>query len=236
MSRVLDFLFPPACPICGDRVSTDGIFCDACYADFDWIVDPKCNCCGYPFASVLEPDPKRMCPICAAGKNELDQMRSACVYDEFSRNVMLPFKHAAALRYGRVMSHHMIFAMGDMKADFDLIIPVPLAKARLFKRGYNQATLLAKPISKHFGCPVDTKTITRKYRPDMGHKNAKQRAENIHGVFTVTDPDKIVNKTILLVDDVMTTGATFSELHRVLKRAGARAVYGVVFCRVVRAI
>ena len=70
----------------------------------------------------------------------------------------------------------------------------------------------------------------------MGHKNAAQRAENIHGVFTVKNPDKIRGRRILLVDDVMTTGATFSELRRVLMAAGAVAVYGVVFCRTVRAI
>jgi predicted amidophosphoribosyltransferase len=70
----------------------------------------------------------------------------------------------------------------------------------------------------------------------MGHKNAKQRAENIHGVFAVMHPEKISGKTILLVDDVMTTGATFAELYRVLKKAGAKSVFGITFCRVVRAI
>ena len=192
-------------------------------------------------------------------------MRAACVYDEFSRNIMLPFKHAGQIRYQKIMSRAMIFSLremgkqvtGDKRQDssrqhdilqtslspvschlspIDIIIPVPLAYRRLWKRGYNQAALLACPISRHFGIPIDFSSVRRKHRPDMGHKNAKQRAENIRGVFKVIHPNRIKDKTILLVDDVMTTGATFAELRRVLKRAGAKAVYGIVFCRVVRAI
>ena len=79
-------------------------------------------------------------------------------------------------------------------------------------------------------------SVRRVYRPDMGHKNARQRAENIHGVFRVVRPDRIRGKRILIVDDVMTTGATFSELRRALMRAGAVAVYGVSFCRVARVV
>ena len=76
--------------------------------------------------------------------------------------------------------------------------------------------------------------MRRAYRPDMGHKNARQRAENIHGVFRVVHPNRIRGKRILIVDDVMTTGATFAELGRALVRAGAVAVYGVSFCRAIR--
>ena len=130
----------------------------------------------------------------------------------------------------------MIWALRDIEINADIIMPVPLATRRLFKRGYNQATLLARPIARATGIKMDLDSVRRKYRDDMGHKNARERAENIHGVFSVIRPDKIRGKQILLVDDVMTTGATFSELRRVLLRAGAVAVYGVTFCRVVRAI
>ena len=107
---------------------------------------------------------------------------------------------------------------------------------RLFKRGYNQATLLAQPIAKYFNAILDVDSVSRKYRPDMGHKTSKQRKENIRGVFSVIDKNKIIGKKILLVDDVMTSGATFYELNRVLHKAGASTVYAVSFCRVVHAI
>jgi len=152
---------------------------------------------------------------------------------------MLPFKHAGALKYQKIMTRAMIASLREMEACEkvpDLIIPVPLAYRRLWKRGYNQATLLARPISRSFNIPMDVSSVKRKYRPDMGHKNAKQRARNIRGVFKVVRPERVRGKTILLVDDVMTTGSTFAELRRVLKRAGATAVYGIAFCRTVRAI
>ncbi|MCL2748917.1 MAG: ComF family protein [Alphaproteobacteria bacterium] len=239
LSKLLDFLFPPSCPICKGPVSDHGTLCAECWNKFNWIGDPKCCVCGYPFAANLDLGAHPLCPVCAAGQNELDWMRSACVYDEWSRNIMLPFKHASTLKYQKIMTRAMIASLREMETCQkipDLIIPVPLSYRRLWKRGYNQASLLARPLSQHFNIPMDVNSVHRKYRPDMGHKNAKQRAENIRGVFKVVRPEAVKGKTILLVDDVMTTGATFAELRRVLKRAGAAAVYGVAFCRVVRAI
>lgn len=202
----------------------------------NWIENPKCAKCGYPFPADLDLGGMPMCPVCAAGKSELDWIRSACVYDDASRGAMLPFKHGGRIQYARFMSRAMMWAMRDMEIDADIIMPVPLARRRLFKRGYNQATLLARPIARATGIKIDYDSVHRKYRDDMGHKSARERAENIRGVFSVVRPDKIRGKKILLVDDVMTSGATFSELRRVLIRAGATAVYGVTFCRVVRAI
>lgn len=176
-----------------------------------------------------------MCPVCASGKNELDFIRAACVYDDMSRSVMLPFKHGGRIKFARFMSHAMIWALRDLDVAPDIIMPVPLASRRLFQRGYNQATLLAREISRVYNAPIDFDSVHRLYRPNMGHKTHAERARNIRGVFNVVLPDKIRGKKILLVDDVMTSGATFAELGRVLRRAGAASVYGVVFCRVVRA-
>lgn len=235
-NNVLDFLFPPACPLCDTPVSTHGELCATCWTEINWIDNPKCIKCGYPFPADLDLGDAPLCPVCAAGKSELDWIRSACAYDDASRNAMLPFKHGGKIRYAQFMSRAMMWAMRDIEIDADIIMPVPLARRRLFKRGYNQATLLARPIARATGLKMDLDSVRRKYRDDMGHKSARERAENIRGVFSVTKPEKIRGKKILLVDDVMTSGATFSELRRVLIAAGAVAVYGVTFCRVVRAI
>ena len=149
---------------------------------------------------------------------------------------MLPFKHASSLQYQTLMSRAMINCLRDLKLDVDIVIPVPLANRRLFTRGYNQATLLARPIAKHFNAVLDVDSIVRKYKPDMGHKTTKQRRENVRGVFKIVDKDKLKGKKILLVDDVMTSGATFYELNRILRNARVSAVYAVSFCRVVHAI
>ena len=148
---------------------------------------------------------------------------------------MLPFKHAAALKYKKLMFRAMINSLHEV-GKADIVLPVPLSFRRLWKRGYNQAALLARPIAKHFDMTLDVDSVRRRHRADMGHKNARQRRANIRGVFVVKHPENIKGKTILLVDDVMTTGATLHELRRVLKKAGAKAVYAIVFCRVVRAI
>jgi ComF family protein len=192
-------------------------------------------CCGYPFPDDYELSDGAMCPVCAAGKNELDFIRAACVYDDMSRSVMLPFKHGGRIKFARFMSHAMIWALRDLDISPDIIMPVPLANRRLFHRGYNQATLLAREISRVYGAPIDFDSVHRAYRPNMGHKTHAERLKNIRGVFNVVDADKIRGRKILLVDDVMTSGATFTEMGRVLRRAGATAVYGVVFCRVIRA-
>ena len=235
-NQILDFIYPPLCPVCGNSVESHGTLCAKCWAGFDWISNPKCVKCGYPFPADLDLGPAPMCPHCAAGECELDFIRSACVYDDFSKNVMLPFKHASNLKYQQLMSRAMINSLRDLEFDVDLVIPVPLANRRLFKRGYNQATLLARPIAKYFNAGLDVDSLSRKYKPDMGHKTTKQRHENVRGVFRVKNKDKLRGKKILLVDDVMTSGATFYELNRVLRRAGASKVYAVSFCRVVHAI
>lgn len=232
LTTLIEFLFPSTCPLCDAHVETHGELCGDCWPSFNWIDGAKCVRCGFPFASSFDMGPNMMCPTCAAGKCELDLIRSACVYDDASRMAMLPYKHAGRTQYAHFMSRAMIWALCDVDIKPDVVMPVPLARRRLFQRGYNQATLLARPIARAFGVPMDLDSVARKYRENMGHKTSRQRAQNIHNVFNVKNPDKIRGKKILLVDDVMTTGATFNELHRVLVNAGASAVYGVTFCRV----
>jgi len=233
---LIDFLFPPACPLCDAPVETHGELCIDCFTAFNWIDGPKCAKCGYPFPSHVDVARGALCPTCAAGDCALDFIRNACVYDDASRAAMLPFKHGGRIKYSCFMARAMIWALRDADIAPDVVMPVPLALARLRHRTYNQATLLARPIARAYGIPMDVDSVHRKHRPDMGHKTPKQRAENIRGVFTVVRPDRIRGRRILLVDDVMTSGATFRELRRVLMRAGASAVYGVSFCRVVHAV
>ncbi len=227
-----DFVFPPSCPVCGKTVEIHGEFCDDCWPNYNWIDGPKCEHCGIPFLSDFEFDKSLLCPNCILKKKLPDLIRSACVYDDMSRAIMLPFKHGGKIHFGHAMARAMIWALRDVDIKPDIVIPVPLAYRRLVCRGYNQATILARPIARLYKAKLDVSSVHRKYRTDMGHKNARQRMENIRGVFTVVKPNKIRGKNILLVDDVMTTGVTFNELTRVLRRAGAGKIYAVTFCSV----
>lgn len=236
LNRLVEFLFPPACPVCGAPVSIHGELCGDCFSCFDWIGNPKCEICGYPLPRSAATGRVLHCPACAAGACRLRWLRSACVYDDASRAVMLPFKHGGRIKYARFMSRAMIWALRDVAMDCDVVMPVPLARPRLMHRTYNQATLLARPIARAVNARLDVDSVRRRHRPDMGHMTPRQRKENISGVFTVVRPDRIRGRRILLVDDVFTSGATLGELRRVLLDAGADSVCGVTFCRVVRAI
>ncbi len=163
------------CPVCKSSVSEHGVLCSECWLKVNWISNPKCHVCGYPFPANLDLGNTPMCPTCAAGNNELDQIRSACVYDDFSRDIILPFKYASRLDFTKIMSRPMINLLHEFPDIPDIILPVPLANRRLFKRGYNQATILAKPIAKHLNRPISYNDIHREYRSDMGHKTAAQR-------------------------------------------------------------
>ena len=189
-NHILNFIYPPICPLCNESVSEHGNLCSKCWNEFNWISNPKCFKCGYPFPADLDLGDRPLCPHCASGECELDFIRSACVYDDVSKNIMLPFKHASALKYQTLMSRAMINSLRDLNLNIDVVIPVPLAYKRLFKRGYNQATLLARPIAKYFNAVLDVDAISRKYRPDMGHKTSKQRRENVRGVFKIKNTDK----------------------------------------------
>ena len=235
--NLINFILPPRCLYCGKVLDKDKGLCDTCISEIEFIKEPLCYECGQPLYESSGDKKQLRCGNCLRPHRQIFRMsRSACVYDDVSKNIMLPFKHASKLKYQTIMSRAMINVLHDLDLDIDIVMPVPLAWRRLFKRGYNQATLLARPIAKHFNAVLDVDSLSRKYKPDMGHKNAKQRRENVRGVFKVLNPDKIKGKKILLVDDVMTSGATFYELNRVLRKAGVSAVYAVSFCRVVHAI
>ena len=177
-----------------------------------------------------------LCPDCVGTKSKLDWLRSAAAYDGAARDAMLPFKHGGRLEFQYMMARAMTALLRELPNDLVVVMPVPLAARRLWKRGYNQAAILARPIAKHLGAEIDFDSVRREFRPDMGHKGAKARKRNIRGVFRVRRPDNVRGRAVLLVDDVRTTGATMEELARVLKRAGAKWVGGITFCRTIRAI
>ena len=237
LKKFLDFLFPVSCPICGIKVSEHGQICASCWNKFDWISDPKCDRCGFPFPANIEKQTKMLCPNCLSKKTKLDWMRSSCVYDDASRNVVLPFKHASRLEFRNLMARAMIATLREFPVSESselIVVPVPLANKRLFKRGYNQSSLIARPMAKYLNTKLDYDLVSRIFRSDMGHKSPKERKKNISGVFKILKP--IAGKKILIVDDVYTTGATLNELTKILKKAGAIWVGGVTFCRTVKAI
>jgi predicted amidophosphoribosyltransferase len=115
-----------------------------------------------------------------------------------------------------------------------LLLPVPLSYIRQFRRGYNQAAVLARLVGRSTGIPVVYDAVRRAHRPDQGHKNEAERRKNLSGVFTITKPEIITGKRVIVIDDVVTSGATLDELSKTLRRAGAKEIIAISFARVLR--
>jgi len=229
----LDLLLPPRCLSCGATVATSGTLCATCWRGITFLAEPCCACCGYPFA--FDVGAGGLCGACVSAPPEFDRARAAMRYDEASRPLVLALKHGDRLHLAPSLAQWMRRAGGAFMGEADLLVPVPLHWTRLFARRYNQAAVLALAIAKAGGPPVSADCLIRRRRtPPQGRKNAAARRRNVAGAFALRRPAEIAGKHIVLIDDVLTTGATVAECARVLKRAGAARVEVLALARTVR--
>ena len=232
--RLLDFLLPPRCLACAAPVAATGTLCTACWRAVTFLGAPCCAGCGYPFD--FDVGPGGLCGACMAAAPRFDRARAAMRYDDASRALVLALKHGDRLHLAPPLAQWMKRAGAELLADTDLQLPVPLHWTRLFARRYNQSALLAQAIAKAGGPLVLADALIRRRRtPSQGNKNASARRRNVAGAFVVNRPDEIRGKRVVLIDDVLTTGATVEECARILKRAGAVRVDVLTLARVVRA-
>ncbi len=234
--HALDLLFPPQCLRC--RVPTDaaGTLCPTCWQGITFITHPQCAACGLPFPYDLGNGV--LCGACVGQRPAFERARAVMIYDDASRDLLLAFKYAdrtdAAPAYGAWLAR----AGGELLAEAELTVPVPLHWTRLFGRRYNQAQLLARAVGRISGCAVAPNLLRRQRKtPPQGRLTPAQRRANLVGAFAVgrRAAASIRDKRVLLVDDVLTTGATASACARTLLRAGAGAVDVLTLARVVRA-
>ncbi|MBF0094707.1 MAG: ComF family protein [Alphaproteobacteria bacterium] len=231
--RVLDLLLPPQCLGCGALVDEPGALCAACWEAIQFIGPPLCAVCGLPFE--LDPGPGAVCGACAGSPPPYRRARAVMRYDDASRDLILRFKHAdrtdAAPAFGRWLAR----AGAGLLAETDVIAPVPLHRWRLFHRRYNQAGLLAVQLGKVSGVEASPALLSRRrHTPPQGGPESPGRESNVRGAFAVSRPASVHGRSVLLVDDVMTTGATLAECARELLRSGAREVNALVLARVMR--
>jgi len=236
--RVLDALLPPRCLGCGTIVDDPGTLCLPCWSKTQFIAAPHCDRCGLPFELAEDAaGPVVTCAACIADPPRFDRARSAMRYDDQARGLVLKFKHADATHAAPGYAKWMLRAGAAMIEDGDLIAPVPLHRWRLLWRRYNQAALLAHAIGRAAEKPVIADLLVRRRAtPSQGRMGRGQRFQNVAGAFAVKPAyaDRIKGQRVLLIDDVMTTGATVEECAKVLKRAGAAGVDVLTLARVVR--
>ena len=231
----LDLLLPPRCLACGAIVDRQGTLCAACWRGIAFVGPPMCACCGLPFE--IAAGPGALCGACVASPPVWRRARAALVYDDGSRPLVLGFKHGdrthAAVPFARWMAH----AGAELLAGSDLVVPVPLHPWRLFRRRYNQSALLARAVARHAGVALLVDAVVRRRRtPSQGGLNRRQRALNVRGAFRVRRGAvaQVRGRRIVLVDDVLTTGATVTACARALLSAGAASVDVLALARVVR--
>ena len=231
---MLDVLFPPLCMGCRTQVGQPG-FCAACWSGIRFLEGPGCTCCGLPFEVALEGD--NLCAACLAKPPAFDSARAILAYDEKSRGAILALKHADRLDLVPGFSRWLSRSGSTLLKDSDLVIPVPLHPWRLWRRRYNQSAELARRLARDWTLTYDPLALARS-RPTASQgamASARARRRNVLGAFQVPNPARVAGRRILLVDDVLTTGATVEACARALRRAGAARVQVLVLARVVKA-
>lgn len=219
---LVGFVFPPQCVVCDCLHEGRHFFlCDKCERSLELLEKPFCPQCGNP----IEPDETK-CRICL-GKNNISRVWALGHYDEHFRALIHAFKYADIIPAGKYLGRCLAEFIGDSVsgADVDLIIPIPLHSSRQRKRGFNQSLLIAEILGEAFDIPVDNVSLirVRKTRDQTG-LNRTERAKNMHGAFAIDGMEFIQGKSIILVDDVTTSGATAGEAAKVLRGSGARYV------------
>lgn len=193
---------------------------------------PVCDGCGAPFPHDLGEGVR--CAACSARPRVFSRARAACLYDEASRDLILQLKHADRTELSGLLSTWIGRAAADLIAEADAIAPVPMHRWRLFRRRYNQAAELARPLARSFARPYLPDALRRLKAGGQAGKSAGGRRRAVAGAFEVPKARRgsIEGRRILLIDDVMTTGSTADACARALLRAGARAVDLAVVARV----
>jgi ComF family protein len=235
LKMALDLVMPPLCLSCSAIVADTGTLCPQCWRDITFLEPPLCAACGLPFE--LECGPEALCGACAARLPPFRRARSVFRYDDASKKLILRFKYADRLEGAPAFARWMARAAADLAADADMVVPVPLHRWRLLARRYNQAAVLAQALARVIGRPAEPDVlIRRRATRAMVRMNRGQRAKNVKGAFEIHPRrrDRIQGKTILLVDDILTTGSTVGACAKVLLAAGAAAVDVVTLGRVIR--
>jgi len=194
---------------------------------------PLCDGCGAPFEYDLGSQAR--CANCSARTPAFDRARAACLYDEHARDLILKLKHADRTDLAGLFAHWLARAAADILPEQDAIVPVPLHPLRLLSRRYNQAAEIARPLARLTGLAYFADPVVRLRRTaSQGGKSAVGRKRNVAGVFAVPKPwrKRVAGKRLLLIDDVLTTGATVEGCARALKAAGAAQVDVAVIARV----
>jgi ComF family protein len=233
VSRLSDIIWPPRSLLSEEIVDRPGVIEPELWASLHFLGDPQCSRCGFPLQDDI--GPAATCGACAGRKPAYDTARAALAYDDTSRRLILDLKRGGRRDGLAVYARWMAAAAAEALERADFLAPAPMHWTRLAARSFNQAAWLAQAISRASGKPWRPGALARiKRRKSQAGLSASERRRNVGGAIKA--PWRVDGKTVLIVDDVFTTGATLEACARALREAGAAGVHAVTLARVVRPI
>src|SRR6266849_2037443 len=237
---VVSVFFPSGCRICdGLLTSASRVpLCEECLSSFARVLGILCEVCGRPLPGLnREPEQPLLCPACQDKTYAFARARSFALYENAVVRAILLLKFEQIGPLGAWFADRLaeiVSAEGAAMAA-DVVVPVPLHREREHERGYNQAALLSRPLAKRLGLPHKAVLLMRtRARPDKQVLSLEERWESVRGAFATRPGSQVDNLRVLLVDDVLTTGATLDACARALREAGAKSVMGLTVARAVR--
>ncbi|MFC0569759.1 ComF family protein [Gluconobacter japonicus] len=225
---------PPVCSGCGADVMTDGAFCSDCFSSARRIISPCCDRCGTPLVNETYGGARKICVSCQLKPPVWRQGRAAFVYDDWSRRMILPLKYSDRTENAAVLSREMGRAGIALLDQATVLVPVPMYRGKLWRRRYNQAALLAHGLARRSKVPALLDGLERKRATRaLARLSPKERYAEIADTIVVRPgrEKRIAGQAVLLVDDVLTTGATASVCADALLKAGALSVDILVAAR-----
>ena len=233
LAPVIDLVYPPRCPSCGEALAAQDGLCMACWSELVIPGEPACARCQRPFAG-QHAESGAVCAPCLADPPRHDGIAAATLYNEASRKLVLAFKHGRRLALAPMLARLAAARLPDLAGEW-LLVPVPLHRWRLWRRGFNQSAVLAREIARLCRQPlVVDGLVRRKATPTLGGLGKAARARALSGAIEANprQRERLRGARVILVDDVLTSGATSDACVRALKRAGAVEVRIACFARV----
>ncbi len=232
LAPVVDLVFPPRCPLCGEGLAAQGGLCSACWGELAIPGEPCCATCQRPFGEGITTG--TVCAPCLSAPPRHAGIAAGTLYNDAARKLVLAFKHGRRIALAPLLARLIAPKLGEVDNEW-LVVPVPLHRWRLWRRGFNQSALLAQELAKATGAQllVDG-LVRRKATPMLGGLGRKARERALSGAIAVNPRRAVLlkDRRVLLVDDVLTSGATTSTCVSVLRRAGASEVRIACFSRV----